>query len=313
MSSTVFLLLALLLLAAGLSFAVYGVLASSSGAAPFEGRMKTLLLTTAATDPVLLEETVERRYENRYLHALHRVSNLLNPFIPARIRKGVRRQLLMAGLLSWLKEGEFVALQVLFIGLAVLVAMPLFLFLKGSSAAVAIALPALIGFIIAVLPYFFLARQIETRQNEIRRALPDVVDLLVVSVEAGAGFDGALQLVSEKMKGPLAQEFDRALQEMKLGKPRANALRDMAARTGVEEVASFVAAVCQADQLGVGMAQVLRMQTQVIRQKRLYHLREAAQKLTVKLLLPLILCVFPAIMVVVMGPSVLTIMKTMLK
>lgn len=132
-----------------------------------------------------------------------------------------------------------------------------------------------------------------------------------MSVEAGLGLDGAMQRAVEKMKGPLPSEMERALREMQIGKLRAEALRDMAQRVKVAELSSFVAAVCQAEQLGVSIAKVLRVQGETLRTQRSQRTREAAAKLPVKLLFPLIFFIFPALFVVVLAPGVIRTVKAL--
>src|SRR5439155_22304528 len=141
--------------------------------------------------------------------------------------------------------------------------------------------------------------------------LPDILDLLIVSVEAGLGFDDAIDKVVEKMKGPFPDELRRVLQEMQLGKKRVEALRDMAARIEVSEVSTFVAAIYQADQLGVSMARVLHVQAETMRVARSQRIREMAAKLPVKMLFPLVFFIFPAIFVIIIGPGVISIMKAL--
>jgi tight adherence protein C len=153
------------------------------------------------------------------------------------------------------------------------------------------------------LPDIVLQRVIETRQTSIRRNLPDVLDLLVVSVEAGVGFDGAMQRVVDKSRGALADELARVLEQVRLGKSRAEALRRMGERTQVADLISFVAAVQQAETLGVSIAKVLRAQADAARERRSQRAREAAAKLPVKLLFPLVFFIFPALFVVILGPG----------
>jgi tight adherence protein C len=135
------------------------------------------------------------------------------------------------------------------------------------------------------------------------------LDLLIVSVEAGLGFDGAMARVVEKMKGPFPQELCRVLQEMQVGKARIPALKDMATRVQVSEVSTFVAAIYQADQLGVSMAKVLHVQADTMRVARSQRIREMAAKLPVKMLFPLVFFIFPAIFVIIIGPGVISIMR----
>lgn len=158
-----------------------------------------------------------------------------------------------------------------------------------------------------LMPDLMLSRMIESRQYRIRKVLADTIDLLVVSVEAGMGFDGAIQKVVEKMKGPLADEFARVLHEMKLGKPRARSLKDMAGRINITEITTFVAAIYQSELLGVSIATVLRVQSESIRIAHSQRIREAAAKLPVKMLFPLVFLIFPAIFLVLLGPGLIAI------
>ncbi|WP_301002208.1 type II secretion system F family protein [Capsulimonas corticalis] len=159
------------------------------------------------------------------------------------------------------------------------------------------------------LPDSAMQQMVGARQYQIRKKLPDTIDLLIVSVEAGLGFDAAMAKVVEKVKGPISEEFGKALDEMRVGKTRARALKDMAIRIEIAEVTSFVAAIYQSEQLGVSIASVLRVQSESIRIARTQQIREAAAKLPVKMLFPLIFCIFPAIFTVLLGPGIISIMK----
>jgi tight adherence protein C len=172
--------------------------------------------------------------------------------------------------------------------------------------AVSLVLLMLIG---VILPDYVLQIIINGRQYQIRKSLPDILDLLIVSVEAGLGFDGAMQKVVQKVRGPFPEELGRILEEMRLGKGRMAAMQDMARRVSVNEVSTFVAAIYQADQLGVSIARVLNVQADTMRLARSQRIRELAAKLPVKMLFPLVFFIFPAIFVVVIGPGVIEIMK----
>lgn len=148
------------------------------------------------------------------------------------------------------------------------------------------------------------------RQQEIRKSLPDILDMLTVSVEAGLGFDAALAQVSRGGKGPMVGETARVLREMQIGRRRADALRAMAARTTVTELRTFASAVVQASELGIPIASVLREQAKEMRVKRRQRAEEQAQKVPVKILFPLILCIFPVLFVVVIGPGVLRLIQS---
>jgi tight adherence protein C len=145
------------------------------------------------------------------------------------------------------------------------------------------------------------------RQALTRRQLPDAMDMLTVCVEAGLGFDAALAQVARNTTGPLAAELSRALQEMQIGKTRTEALRSMADRTTAPELRSFVSALVQAGELGISIASVLREQAKEMRLRRRQRAEEQAQKVPVKILFPLLLCLFPALFVVIMGPGVITV------
>lgn len=149
------------------------------------------------------------------------------------------------------------------------------------------------------------------RQEKIRRALPDALDMLTVCVEAGLGFDAGLAQVSRNTVGPLASEFARVLQEMQIGKSRTLALRAMTERTTVSELRVFVSALVQASELGIAMATVLREQAKEQRIKRRQNAEERAQKVPVKILFPLMFCIFPVMLIVIVGPGALTIAQNM--
>ena len=162
------------------------------------------------------------------------------------------------------------------------------------------------------LPFFILRRMVEQRQEAIRQSMPDVLDLLCVSVQAGLGFDGALGKVTAKMKGPLIEEFERLLQELRMGVTRRNALVRLAKRCGIEEMKLFTAALIQAEKLGVGMAQVLEIQSENMREMRRQRAKEQAAKLPVKILFPTVIFIFPVMFVVVLGPALVTIVRSLL-
>jgi tight adherence protein C len=169
-------------------------------------------------------------------------------------------------------------------------------------------LGALIGFF---LPDVLLYNSGDKRQAKIQTALPDAMDMLTVCVEAGLGFDAALVQVARNTTGPLAGEFARALQEMQLGASRTQALRAMTARTTVPDLRVFVSALTQATELGIAVAQVLREQAREMRLKRRQRAEEKAQKVPVKILFPLVFCLFPLLFVVVLAPAAITIGQTL--
>ena len=161
----------------------------------------------------------------------------------------------------------------------------------------------------AMLPELNIRQRVTKRQAAIVRALPDVLDLLTVSVKAGLGFDSALMKVTEKMKGPLPQEMGQVLHEVKMGVSRRDALKALAERTGVKELQSFVGTIIQADQLGVSISNVLQIQSEALREHRRQVAEEKAMKAPVKMLIPLVLFIFPTLFIVLLGPAALQIIK----
>lgn len=160
-----------------------------------------------------------------------------------------------------------------------------------------------------VLPGFILGKMLTARQKIILNSLPDVIDLITVSVEAGLGFDGALMKVVDKKPGPLASEFDKVLQEIKVGRQKKDALRDMSQRIDIQDLTAFVGAIIQADQFGVGIANVLRIQSEQMRLRRKQRAQERAMKVPVKMLIPMVVFIFPTLFIVLLGPVVIKLIE----
>jgi tight adherence protein C len=160
-----------------------------------------------------------------------------------------------------------------------------------------------------VLGYFFpdlwIRSKINSRQKQIRKAMPDALDLLTICVEAGLGFDAAMSKVNEKWDNELSMAFGRVIREIQLGKLRRDTLKDMADRMGLPEMTSFVAAVIQSEMLGVSLAKVLRIQSDQMRLKRRQHAEEEAHKAPIKMVFPMGLLIFPALLIVLMTPAAL--------
>ena len=161
------------------------------------------------------------------------------------------------------------------------------------------------------LPHLLLTSKITGRQKEIRKAMPDALDLLTICVEAGLGFDAAMSKVSEKWENQLSLAFARTIREVQLGKVRREALKDMSDRLGIPEMTSFVAAIIQSEQLGVSMARVLRIQSDQMRVKRRQRAEEEAHKAPIKMIIPMALLIFPSIMIIILTPAALQIMGSL--
>ncbi|WP_434512416.1 type II secretion system F family protein [Desulfitobacterium sp. AusDCA] len=208
--------------------------------------------------------------------------------------------------------GELKSLQ-LFLGLLIgLLLLALYSLLHVSFLAKIVI--SILGFLMGyMLPGSWQKAQIKKKQAEIEKSLPDILDLLTVSVEAGLGFDSALLKVVEKQKGALAEEFLKVLQEIKMGRPRREALRDLSKRNPLEDLSNVIAALVQADQLGIPIAGVLRNQSKQIREKHRQRAEEKAQKAPVKMMIPLVFFIFPSIFIIILGPAVIKIIDMFAK
>jgi tight adherence protein C len=177
------------------------------------------------------------------------------------------------------------------------------------------ALPIPINFLMALIglafgytiPEFWLGGRVKKRQHLILLQIPDALDLLTISVRAGLGFDAALGKVVEKLQGPLTEEFRRALAEVRVGKARRDALRDIVSRTEVPPLTNFIGAIIQAEQLGVSISKVLQVQSEQLRIERRQRAEEQAAKAPIKMLFPLVGCIFPSLFIVILGPAIILI------
>ncbi|MCI0347147.1 MAG: type II secretion system F family protein, partial [Chloroflexi bacterium] len=242
---------------------------------------------------------------------LRRFGRVGRRMTPASVTERLAKDLVYAGSpVGWDAE-RVLALKLLSVG--VLVG---FAFLLGRLAGFTpfrISIFAgLFGFVGYYLPEWILRSKAGTRQRLMQRALPDALDLLSITVEAGLGFDAAVARVARQSGGPLGEELHRVLQEMQIGKSRSDALRDLADRTSIAELKSFVLAMVQADIFGISIAKVLQVQAREMRLKRRQRAEEQAQKVPVKIVFPLILCIFPSLFIVLLGPAVITIYENIL-
>lgn len=258
---------------------------------------------------ITFEEDVRPLSERLLRPLLHKFAHQLTGLAPKGKRERTTMKLSAAGLSGEWEEIEWKGLQYalsLFFGLLSFGMISLmntgFLSRLGMG---------IIGFLLGyILPNYWLEVKAKQRQSEIQKTLPDVLDLLTVSVEAGLGFDAALLKVVEKQKGVLAEEFLRVLQEIKMGRPRRETLRDLARRNKpAEDLSNVVASLVQADQLGISIGGVLRNQSIQIRQKQRQRVEEKAQKAPIKMMIPLVLFVFPSIFIIVIGPAIIQIIE----
>src|SRR3954452_8996627 len=273
--------------------------------------------TLAVDDPEdylrSLDADVEEADEFQQMLDQPFLSRVLRPFgsralgaiaglLPSNYRDGVQQKLVYAGLVGRYRAEEIITGQVLAAGGLFVLALAYTVLgePRTSYAVIALVFLPMLG---ALLPTVWLNRKIDDRRGAILKDLPDTLDLLAISVEAGVGFEAALAIVCEHFDSPLADEFSRTLKEMELGLPRREALQNLKKRTEVPELSNFVLALTQADALGMPIGRVLKTQATEMRTKRRQWAREKAAKLPVKILFPLVLFIFPPVFVIVLGPA----------
>jgi tight adherence protein C len=289
----------LLLLVAMIGFIVVYVINSQKSSA-IDERLEKFTEATMSLEEMELQRPFHERV---IIPVMQAALAMLGKFSPEKTAEKARHNLQMAGNPGNITPAMFAGLRLsLAIGLFVLFGIVTLTSMENRMQALMYtALGAGIGYI---LPGIWLGQQIKKRKKSILKALPDALDLLTISVEAGLGFDVALQRVTEKWDDELSREFKRVISDMRLGRSRREGLRDMAERTDVEDVQTFVAAIIQADQLGVSMSKILRLQSDQMRVKRRQRAEEEAQKAPVKMLFPMVFLIFPALFVVILGPAV---------
>src|SRR5687768_1880178 len=236
-----------------------------------------------------------------------RVARRITP-IDARDR--LARKLLLAGAPTGWDAERVLAFKIIGLVAGIVLALVVSSVIGDVTPFIRIVLFGLLGFVGFVAPDSMLNRRVDERQKEILRTLSDTLDLLTISVEAGLSLNAAIAQVVQNVPGVLSAEFARMLQEIQLGVPRADAFRNLAERTDVEELNSFALAMIQADVFGVSIASVLRTQAQQLRIKRRQRAEAKAQQTPVKIVFPLILCILPALFIVIVGPGAIRIWQS---
>jgi tight adherence protein C len=262
-------------------------------------------------EPMTLEE-IELSlafYQRIILPFFNRVGQISSRFTPQATLQSARKKLEMAGNPMQMDPAFFLAMRsvlaVVFGGLMFAV-----FALTKRNWAQGLAVSALFVAIGFYFPDLWLSGRIRSRQKGIFRAMPDALDLLTICVEAGLGFDAAMAKVHEKWDNDLALELGRVIQEIRLGKLRRDAMRDMADRLGVAELTSFVAAVIQSEQLGVSMAKVLRIQSDQMRVRRRQMAEEEAHQAPIKMVFPIALLIFPSLLIILLGPAAMLLLRS---
>jgi tight adherence protein C len=240
---------------------------------------------------------------------MRRLGELSARFTPQKVLLETNRKLELAGNPGRIEASTFLVTRfivpVFFDGFILIIAR---LAPKPWSFGTMFMLLLVFGLLGFAFPQLWLTSKIQARQKEIRKAMPDALDLLTICVEAGLSFDSAMSKVSEKWENQLSLAFGRVIREIQLGKLQREALRDMSDRLGINEMTSFVAAVIQSQQLGVSMAKVLRIQSEQMRMKRRQRAEEEAHKAPVKMIFPMGILIFPSILIILMTPAILQIM-----
>ena len=256
------------------------------------------------------EVELRRPFADRFLRPpIERLSAWLGQQTPRHLLQRVDARLAMAGSPYGLRASEYLAISYV-IGLIMIVAGLAAGIISGGvlAAAVGAAAGAVVGYLV---PTAWLAGIIRRRQRRILNALPDAIDLLTIGVEAGLALDFAMSRLVERMHNPLAEEIDLALKQIRLGRPRAEALEEMATRSGLEELHSLVQSIIQSEQMGVGIAKVLRSQAGDIRTRRRRKVQIAAAQAPLKMLFPMVGCIFPSIWIMLLGPGLLLLVRAL--
>ena len=259
--------------------------------------------------PLTIEEMeLQRPFTERFLRpAMEQIGKRLSRTTPQKARQDLLNKLDLAGRPGPLTPEDFAAVRL--IAAAVVAAIGLLLGLLLANplyVAIAIAGGAILGFF---LPVLWLNQKVDARRKEIQKGLPDALDLLVICVDAGLGFDAALTRVTEKFKNALSEEFAKVLREVSLGRPRLEALDEMGRSSGVEDLHNFIQAVIQSEQFGTGVGKILRIQADDMRRKRRQRAQEKAAQATLKMMLPMVGCIFPTLWIVLLGPAALILMR----
>jgi tight adherence protein C len=262
-------------------------------------------LTQFAERPASLEELeLQQPFADRVLKPmLAAITRVLGKLTPAQGMEKTRQQIVLAGNPYNMGTSEFTAARIMASGVLAGVTF-LITILLGAAPLNMILYSAVLAVVGFVLPSFWLGRRVKARQKVILKTLPDAIDLMTISVEAGLAFDGAMQRVADKWDNALAREFQRAISEMRVGKAKRDALHELVLRTGVPDLSTFVASIIQADQLGVSIAKVLRIQSEQMRIRRRQRAEEQAHKAPILMMIPMVFLIFPATYIVILGPAV---------
>jgi tight adherence protein C len=259
--------------------------------------------------PLTVEEIeLQRPFSERVLRpAIERLGSMLSRSTPQKARQDLLNRLELAGRPGNLTPEDFVAVRL--VAAAILAALGFLLGLLLANPVylvIALTVGAILGY---YLPVLWLRQKVDARRAEIQKGLPDALDLLVICVDAGLGFDAALARVTDKYHNALSDLLSKALREVSLGRPRLEALDEMGRNSGVEDLHNFMQAVIQSEQFGTGIGKILRIQADEMRRKRRQRAQERGAQATLKMMLPMVGCIFPTLWIVLLGPALLILMQ----
>ena len=293
---------------AGAILLVVYALSARASVDPVQARLNQIGVTQARN---LEELELQEPFADRTVRPLvATLSRAASRFTSASFATRTAKRLAMAGNPAGYGVSDWLGIKVLVALLTGGFVFVLLLIVQAPFVMTLLTAVAILG-IAYVAPEFWLSSRIKKRQRRILRALPDALDLLTISVRAGLGFDAALGKVVEKTRGPLSDEFRRALAELRIGRSRRDSMRDIIPRTEVQALNAFIGAIIQAEQLGVSVSKVLQVQSEQLRILRRQRAEEMAAKAPVKMLFPLIGCIFPSLFIVILGPAVILIVQNL--
>ena len=296
------------------AFAILLVFLGLAGSAPVDPVQARLTQLGTMQAKNLEELELQQPFLERTLRPLaDRLSGFVARVTSQSFTQQTEKRLALAGHPGNLQVGDWLGIKAIGAVVGGILFFVLFFLLHVMN------FPPLIGLLMSgvgllfgyTIPEFWLGGRVRRRQHDILLQIPDALDLLTISVRAGLGFDGALGKVVEKLKGPLTDEFRRALAEIRVGKSRRDALRDIIPRTEVPALTNFIGAIIQAEQLGVSISTVLQVQSEQLRIERRQRAEEMAAKAPIKMLFPLVGCIFPSLFIVILGPALILIIQNL--
>ncbi|MBF6604721.1 MAG: type II secretion system F family protein [Chloroflexi bacterium] len=291
--------------AAGAILLIVLGLAGSSPVDPVQARLTQLGSMTAKN---LEELELQAPFLERTLRPLAtRLSGTVARVASASFTATTQKRLALAGNPGDLRVADWLGVKAIGALVGAGIGAFLGLILLGAAPILGLAM-TVVGLMFGyTAPEFWLGGRVKKRRHAILLMIPDSLDLLTISVRAGLGFDAALAKVVEKLDGPLSDEFRRALAEVRIGKARRDALRDIVPRTEVQALTNFIGAIIQAEQLGVSISKVLQVQSEQLRIERRQRAEEMAAKAPIKMLFPLVGCIFPSLFIIILGPAIILI------